>query len=232
MAQDARNVRNVRPVIVGIAVVALIGAVIAERLTRRTIERSYQQALAARERLEREFADILQGDEQLKSQLTLEHYRSSLLARELGEQRGELAQALDGLAEQDQTIRELGMRVAMLRQQLDQLQGELAIALRERPARHATGDARAVELERIIVSDGASTGWSGRVLAVDANWNFVVVDLGWDAVKIGDMVSIFRNERLLAKARIERVQEQLSAASILPEWESAEIRINDSVRGL
>ena len=59
-----------------------------------------------------------------------------------------------------------------------------------------------------------------------------MIDLGWDAVRIGDTVSIVRNGQLLAKARIDRVQEGVSAATLLSDWETAEIHVNDLVRVL
>ena len=88
-----------------------------------------------------------------------------------------------------------------------------------------------MQLERIVVSR-TDAGLHGRVLSIDKNWNFVVVDLGWSAVGIGDTLSIYREEQLLAKARVERVQEGICAASLLPEWSTAEIRVNDQVRAL
>jgi hypothetical protein len=74
------------------------------------------------------------------------------------------------------------------------------------------------------------TAFAGRVISFNPQWRFVVMDLGWDAVNIGDVVSIYRREQLLGKARVERVQEAVSAASLLPDSFEAEIEINDVVR--
>lgn len=87
-----------------------------------------------------------------------------------------------------------------------------------------------MQLERIIVGDAKTAGQQGRVVSVYPQWKFVIVDFGWDAVRIGDTVSIFSDEQLVAKARVERVQEGVSAATILSDWESMEIRVNDIAR--
>jgi hypothetical protein len=67
---------------------------------------------------------------------------------------------------------------------------------------------------------------------VHPDWRFVVVSLGWNQLRIGDTVSIFRDEKLLAKAKVERVQEDLAAVTLLPEWQPETIQINDVVKPL
>ena len=84
-----------------------------------------------------------------------------------------------------------------------------------------------MQLDRVVVSEAGTSSLQGRIMSVHRDWNFVVIDLGWGQVRIGDTVSIFRNSQLLAKARVERVQEGVCAATVLPGWETAEIQIND-----
>lgn len=221
--------RSVRGVLITVLILLLAGVALGEHLQRRTFERSARHAQQARHRLEGEVVGMLGEFEVLKSQLTLEQYRSSMLSSELERRREELEHALTGLNDQGQTIQELRLRVALVQQQVEQLQGELVVVLEgQSPSR---ADA-AIELERVIISNTASAAFQGRVVSVDPSWDFVIVDLGWDHVKIGDMVSIFRNEELLARARIERVQERVAAASVLPEWETTQIQVNDTVKAL
>jgi hypothetical protein len=111
-----------------------------------------------------------------------------------------------------------------------QLQGELADALHLAQVAPGATSSAAVELERIMVSSDTSPALRGRVISVHPEWDFVVIDLGWDAVKIGDTVTIMRNEELLAKAKVERVQEGVSAAAIMPEWDAKTVRVNDRVK--
>ena len=79
------------------------------------------------------------------------------------------------------------------------------------------------------VADTSVRGLNGRIVSVHADWNFVVIDLGWDNVQIGDQVSIVRNGEVLAEAQIARVQEAVSAATVMPAWSAEAIQVNDQV---
>ena len=219
-----------RQVLVGILGAVLLAAATGEHLSRRMIERRYRGAMERQQQLELQFSSVLSTHEQLKQQLQREQRRSQELSDALTSARTQLEEAVGRLTQETQGVRELKMRLAAIQQQMEQLQGELAVTLQERQSEAASQKPSPVQLERIVVSDAGATGLQGRVLSVHQDWDFVVIDLGWDAVRIGDTVSIFRNDRLLAKARIERTQEGVSAAAVLPEWKTSEIQVNDLVR--
>ena len=203
---------------------------------RRAIDRRYHESVESRRQLELKFGEALATHEQLKSALKREQDHSQELSGTLAAMRTEFEQSISRLTEETRTVRELQMRMSAMRQQMDQLQGELAVTLQQRQgspqARTAQQPAAPVQLEKIVVSDAGLLGLQGRVLSVHRDWNFVVINLGWDAVKIGDVASVFRNEQLLARVRVDRVQEGICAASVLPEWESADIRVDDAVKVL
>ena len=211
----------------------LAGAIGAEEAARRGAEHRYLGAVEARRKLELQFGEVLATHGQLKERLGREQQRSQALSDELLAMRGKLEEAVGRLSDETKTVRQLQLRLAGMQQQLDQLQGELAVSAGSPASGAASAGSAAsapVQLERIVVSHAESPGTKGRVLSVHKNWNFIVIDLGWDAVHIGDTVSIFRDDQLLAKARVDRVQEGASAATLLPEWEQSDIRINDLVR--
>ena len=209
----------------------MVGIAIREHTIRRIVERRYHEAVEARHQLERRVNTVLSTHDQLTSSLTNEQRRSQELSEALASTRAQLEQAVGRLAEETKSAQELQLRVAAMHTQMDQLQGELALTLQERQRQALVGPPP-VQLDRIVVSDPAAKGLRGRVLSVHRDWNFVVIDLGWDDVKIGDTVSIFRNDQLLAKARVERVQEKVCAATILPEWAAGSIQVNDLARVL
>ena len=217
------------------ALLAVLGVVVTvtavgEHISRRMMERRDQQAIETRQQLERQFGGILATHQQLTSDLATERQRTQTLSDAIAAKSAELENAVGRLAEETQTVRELQVRLKVQEQQMAQLQGELATALQSAQAAASSTPAAAVELERIMVSSAGSPALQGRVVSVHPDWNFVIIDLGWDAVKIGDTVSIIRNEELLAKATVERVQEGVSAAAIMPEWEAAKIQVNDRVQ--
>lgn len=70
----------------------------------------------------------------------------------------------------------------------------------------------------------------GRVVAVDAKWEFVVLDIGTDqgAVEDGEML-VNRGGKLVAKIKLTSVQRSRSVANIIPEWKQGEINAGDLV---
>jgi len=168
----------------------------------------------------------------VQADLRNEQERSHGLSEALATTRGQLEETTGRLTEERQSVRALQARVAAMQQQMDQLQGELALTFQARAQEAAAKGAGPVQLERIVVSSEALPGLRGRIVSVHQEWDFVVIDLGWDAVKIGDTVSIFRDERLLAKARVDRVQEDVCAATVLPGWDMGTISVNDEAQVL
>jgi hypothetical protein len=221
--------RTSRILVGGLGVI--VGTIaIGESLLRRVVERQLREVVESRGQLERRFADIVSTQEQLKEGLAKERQRSAELSDALASTRTELEQTIGRLADERRTVRDLQGRLAAVEGQFDQVQGELAMTLQERPQGGRASGAAAVQLERIVVSDARNAEIQGRIVSTHKDWNFVVVNLGWEAVRIGDTVSIFRDDQLLARARVERVQEGACAVTLLPDWEQADVRVDDVVR--
>ena len=208
-----------------------LAAVIAGEVAVRTqIERRYEEALQSREQLALQVTELQTQRERLAASLAQEQQRLQGLAQELSAKDHELQRTLARLGEEGRTIEALEQQVGAMRRQMDLLQGELVLALQSRPGSASTSP-QTVQLEKVVVTKPTSAHPSqGRVLSVHPDWKFVVFDLGWDYVRIGDVVSIYRRDQLLGKARVERVQEQAAAATLLPEWERTEIAVNDVVQ--
>lgn len=217
-------------IVAGLLGVAVVGGVIAEAQYRRSMGRRYREAVQGRQQIELQFGEMLATHDRLKTELEQERHRSKELSEVVATVRSRLEETLARLTEESTKGQELQARLTGMQQHIDQLQGELALALQR--AEGAAGSVKAIELERIVVSDTSGSDLLGRVVSINRDWNFVVIDLGWDAVHIGDTVSIFRGESLVAKARVERVQEGICAATMLPEWHAADIQVNDVVQVL
>jgi hypothetical protein len=85
-----------------------------------------------------------------------------------------------------------------------------------------------VELDKIIVN--ANEGTRGRVLSVDKQTEFLVCSLGIKhGLKAGDLLSVFRGDEYLGDVRVSRVQEEISAADMIPPFSSRKVRKNDIV---
>ncbi len=85
-----------------------------------------------------------------------------------------------------------------------------------------------VELDKIVVNP--QSGTKGHVLSVDTDAEFVVFNLGLkQGVKPDDVFSVSRGDEYLGDIKATRVQDEMSAADIIPPLSSREIRKNDTV---
>ncbi len=71
---------------------------------------------------------------------------------------------------------------------------------------------------------------NGKVLAVDPQWDFVVLDLGRKegAVERGELL-VNRDGKLVAKVKIAKVEEDQSIANVMSEWKQADLKVGDEV---
>ena len=219
-----------RHLAIAVAGVAVIGVVVWEDVARRATEHRYHAAVEDRRQLEQRVGEMLATHDQLKGEFQQEQQRSRELSDSLVAARGQLDEMTARLSDESTSVKKLQARLAAMQGQMDRVQGELALALQERQQAEGTNGPGPVQLERILVAGDAPSGLRGRVLSVYQDWDFVVINLGWDVVRVGDTVSIVRGGQLLAKARVERVQEDLCAATVLPEWNAAAINVNDAVQ--
>lgn len=85
-----------------------------------------------------------------------------------------------------------------------------------------------IELERIVVKSEGEL--EGKVLVVNREYNFVVVDIGVkDDVEVGDILTIFREGKYAGEARIEKIYDTMSAATIMKEAKPNAISVDDNV---
>lgn len=90
---------------------------------------------------------------------------------------------------------------------------------------------RTVELEKIVIKPASEL--VGKILVVNKEYAFIALDLGSrDNLKLGEVLSIYRNDEFIGRVQLERVEEKISAAAILPEWKNVEFKENDMVKKL
>jgi phage shock protein A len=88
---------------------------------------------------------------------------------------------------------------------------------------------KGVELRKVVVK--VARPLEGSVVEVSRKYNFAVIDIGEaDGIKSGDVVEIYRNSRLVAKALVENVYDVMSSIVVFDEWRNVELFIGDSIR--
>jgi hypothetical protein len=71
---------------------------------------------------------------------------------------------------------------------------------------------------------------TGKVLEVNQQWDFVVLDLGRNegAVERGELL-VSRDGKLVAKLRIAKVEDNQSIANVIADWKQADLKVGDEV---
>ncbi|MDP2939948.1 MAG: hypothetical protein Q8O13_07720 [Candidatus Omnitrophota bacterium] len=86
-----------------------------------------------------------------------------------------------------------------------------------------------IELEKIVIK--ASPGLKGKVLSYDKDNSFVVANLGsQNNLKLGDILSVYRNDVFIGRVQIEKLEGATSAAVILTPWKNVLFQQNDVVK--
>jgi len=195
-----------------------------EAIARRRLVRSHQETVKARQALELQMGEIRADREKLAASLTGEQERVERLSQTLSAKDSELQAVIGRLTEEERIIQGLQGELLAMQQQVERMDDR---RISRQPRTSASGASAAmVELEKVVVTQATTSpgiGIEGRVLSVHPEWEFVVIDLGWNIVNIGDLVSIYHNEQLVG-----------TAASLVlePDAGKPEVRINDVVRAL
>jgi len=85
-----------------------------------------------------------------------------------------------------------------------------------------------IELERIVVK--AEGELEGRVLVVNRDYGFIVVNVGSrDDIAIGDTLTVFRGGKFVGEAQVEKIYDTMSAATIVKEDKPGAILVDDNV---
>jgi DNA repair exonuclease SbcCD ATPase subunit len=88
---------------------------------------------------------------------------------------------------------------------------------------------KGIELRKIVVKVVKPA--EGKIVEVSRQYNFAVVDLGEeDGVRPGDRMEIYRNKKMIARALIENVYDDMSSLVALDQWRNVDLAVGDSVK--
>ncbi|MBP9853378.1 MAG: hypothetical protein KBD53_00755 [Candidatus Omnitrophica bacterium] len=78
-------------------------------------------------------------------------------------------------------------------------------------------------------SDGAEPGFHGRIVSINEENNFVVVDIGeGSGIALGDALSVYRDSEYVARLEVIQVRKDISAADIKDQW--SKVQVGDEIR--
>ena len=190
-----------------------------EKKLRIATQNQLTQTIEEKKKVENKLIDTVKAKEAVETELTIEKEKSLTLKKELEDKEQQIKTTLDRLE------REIVAR--------KKAEAQLMITLKEKENLEVKvkdlKEAPTIELEKIVIKPGSVI--TGKITMVNKEYAFVVVNLGTQHnIKLGDILSVYRNDEFIGKVQIERAEEKMSAAAILPEWQSVEFKENDVVK--
>ena len=183
----------------------------------------------------------------LKGKVTSLQDKAEKLAAQIAAEKKDKEDALAKLTDKDKEIEEVKTNWesektshAAVQDQFDKLQKEYAAVQKKLDDLQTANQSlskqvedlqakKEVELDKIVVKPGVEA--EGKVLVVNKEFNFIVVAAGNNkGITPGVTFGVFRNNKLVAKATVEKVYETMSAANILPD--SGEIKEGDIAKAM
>ena len=164
-----------------------------------------------------------------------------------------LEQLKDDLSNQKSLRQDLENKLAQLQEDSKQIKEQIRImqeqkAALEQKIKNLEEGSSNVELGKVVVNNEevapanaaaapgrnvvlpSSNGLEGKVMIVNKEFNFVVINLGSkDKVKVGDEFLVYRSGRTVGEIKVEKVHEFMSAAGFPVDLKDA-IRENDTVK--
>jgi uncharacterized membrane-anchored protein YhcB (DUF1043 family) len=182
--------------------------------------------------LESKLKDANNSIGQISADLQQERYVKQQALYEIEQLKADLAQQKNIRADLEKKFNQAQSEMQKVQSQLKDLsdkKAELETKLKELDVK-----AKGVELGTIVVSgEGAggatttkgpareqpgkaATALEGKVLVINKDYNFVVINLGGkDAVKIGDTFSVYHGNKYLGDVKVEKVHDAMSAAGFV-----------------
>ncbi|GAB4243261.1 MAG: hypothetical protein OHK005_07540 [Candidatus Methylacidiphilales bacterium] len=89
---------------------------------------------------------------------------------------------------------------------------------------------RLKDLEELRNRKAAPPELTGKVVAINRAWNFVVLDVGTDKRLVdGVDLTVYRGNQMIGKVRTVSVDNKTAVADILPDWTKLDIQVGDQV---
>lgn len=212
------------------SVVSIVGVVLATVFfTLRQIEK--QRRIEVEEQLQ----VTIEAKRVVETKLEEEKRRAKILAKELAEEKQRRQIISARLDEAEEQLKGERKHRAELEKNLEEMEGELSLARKAKDEIEAkfkeiqTRSTKVVNLGKIVVA--AKAALKGKVLVVNREFEFIVVNLGSkDNLEMGAVLAVYRENNLIGRAKVEKVYENMSAATILHELRWDEISEGDIVK--
>lgn len=152
--------------------------------------------------------------------------QTSNLETDLAEKREDRSVAKDQIAQLEQEKEGLVAEVGDLKNELSTAEEQVQDLQDEVDSLEKV----LAQIEREKGQISLPPGLAGNILVVNDAWNFVVLDIGSEVGLIPNVeMMIHRKNKLIGKVRVNSVQEDMSVADIIRDWERAPVKQGDQV---
>jgi len=136
---------------------------------------------------------------------------------ELDNTRNTLEVVTGELQQRREDLGELEAKLATAKRKQEELVNRLRILQPDTDSR--TGEPEIIARNRV----------QGKVLRVDDNWKFIIIDLGYGVVNRGTRLLVARDDECIARIEVSKVLGSISMAEILPDVQQGPIQVGDRV---
>ncbi|MBI3615513.1 MAG: hypothetical protein HY211_03235 [Candidatus Omnitrophica bacterium] len=215
---------------------------------RDALQEERDELVKTKESLEGQLKDTMSQAKDLAQQFAQEKKARESLTTELAQTRRDLTDRNEQVSNTEKEKENLTEDLAKAKQSYQALSNELTTLRQAKEALERRVkemlSLQAQEAEKIVVKPTRSTNTDlipapsqssspleGKVLVVNRDFNFVVVNLGSkEGLKIGDQLSLWRGGKAIGKAQVEKLYETMSAATLLTEEKKGQVKEGDLVR--
>lgn len=142
----------------------------------------------------------------------------------------------EGKSTVEKRLNEMDVMLTDRISQIDSLKNELETIKSGKPVAALENKRESVELPAIVVRSSPSLGeveealaFGGKILAINADNNFVVIDLGASSgVKVGDSFNVYRAQKVIGSIAVIQVRDNISACDI--KRTNSQLRIGDNIK--
>jgi len=193
-----------------------------EKALRISAQEGLIRTMVKKKAVENKLTETIKAKGMVQEELAVEKERALALEKELEDKERQTGLTLEKLEKEIAARQEAEARLVIAMK---------AKRILETKVRKFAKAPQVFELEKIVVKP--TPVLAGKILEVNDEYGFVVVDLGKDDnINLGDILSVYRNDKFIGRAQVEKVKEEISAAAILPDWQDREFKEEDEARVL
>jgi hypothetical protein len=203
-----------------------------EEMRRGEAEARLSVQQVANKKLSVAYDQMGQAREDLAQKLVYEQKRVKKIVSSLNQEKADSSKLQKNLKTANKDLDSMRLDYQTLSQSLEILQQKLIdLGATDYEIDQAVkkGGRTEIELPPVVVNANASQ--DAKILVVNRDYNFVVIDRGAnEGIRLGDFLEIHRGGKVVARVQAEKIYDHFSACSIVEESKKIKVQVDDQVK--